>query len=525
MKNIYWIDLFCGAGGTSSGIHFSAKNVKVLACVNHDKNAIKSHELNHPQTHHFTEDIRDFAVVEKIKKLVDNIRIKEPGAVINLWASLECTNFSKAKGGLPKNADSRTLADHMYMYIEAINPDYFYVENVREFLSWGPLDDNGKPISRLNGDCFVKWKNTINDYGYSAEWKILNAADFGSYQSRERLFIQFAKNGLLKQWPEQTHSKKSNSLELFSLPKWKAVREILDLNDQGKSIFERKKTLSENTLKRIYAGLEKFVANGEGNFLKKHYSGRPKGKVTSCENPSGTITTVGNQALVFVSNYKSGHPKSKNHSIDIPIGTVSTIPTQSIVSLQTYYGNGGIHSINNPSPTVTTKDRIAKVEVNFLDQQFSKSLPISLDQPCNALTTVPKYSVVKSKQFLFNPQYKSKGRSIEEPCFTLIARQDKAPASIISVVNGNYEIAILETDSETMIKIKEFMVSHKITDILMRMLKIPELLQIQGFPINYQLVGTQTEQKKYIGNAVEVNIAKAIITANTYAINEHLKAA
>ena len=525
MGNIYWIDLFCGAGGTSSGIHLSANNVKVLACVNHDKNAIKSHELNHPETHHFTEDIRDFAVVEKIKVLVDELRIKEPSATINLWASLECTNFSKAKGGLPKNADSRTLADHMYMYIQAINPDYFYVENVREFLSWGPLDENGKPISRLNGDCFVKWKQNIENNGYTSEWKILNAADYGSYQSRERLFIQFAKNGLVKQWPEQTHAKKSNTLDLFALPKWKPVREILDLKDQGKSIFDRKKPLSENTLKRIYAGLEKFVANGENTFSKTYYSGNDINRVNSINGTIGTVTTSNRHSLVFVSNYKSGHPHSKNHSIDVPIGTISTIPTQSIVSLQTYYGNGGIHSINHPSPTVTTKDRIAKVEVNFLDQQFSKSLPISLNQPCNALTTVPKYSVVKAKQFLFNPQYKSKGKSIDEPCFTLIARQDKAPASIVSVVNGNFEVAILESDSETMIKIKQFMVAYKITDILMRMLKIPELLQIQGFPKNYKLVGTQTEQKKYIGNAVDVNIATAIIKANTHAINQHLKAA
>lgn len=513
-KQTYWIDLFCGAGGTSSGIHFSGTNSKVLACVNHDENAIKSHELNHPKTHHFTEDIRDFAVVQKIKILVEEVRKNDSDAIINLWASLECTNFSKAKGGLPKNADSRTLAEHMFMYVEAINPDYFYVENVREFLSWGPLDENGKPISRSNGQSYLKWKNTIENYGYEGQFKLLNSADFGSYQSRERLFIQFTKSSFNHYWPEPTHQKKHSSQDLFSLPKWKAVREILDLKDQGKSIFERKKSLSENTLKRIYAGLEKFVAKGENTFSKTYYSGNDINRVNSISGTIGTVTTSNRHSLVFVSNYKSGHPKSKNHSIDIPIGTVSTIPTQSIISLQTYYGNGGIHSINNPSPTVTTKDRIAKVEVNFLDQQFSKSLPISLDQPCNALTTVPKYAIIKTNHFLFNPQYKSKGKSIEEPCFTLIARQDKAPASIVSVINGRYEIALHPDDSDTMIKIKEFMVTHKITDILMRMLKIPELLQIQGFPVNYQLVGTQTEQKKYIGNAVEVNMAKALINAN-----------
>lgn len=188
-KITYWIDLFCGAGGTSSGIHFSGTKSKVLACVNHDKNAIRSHQLNHPKTHHFTEDIRDFAVVHKIKCLVDEVRKNDPDAIINLWASLECTNFSKAKGGLPKNADSRTLADHMFMYVEAINPDYFYVENVREFLSWGPLDENGRPISRSNGQSYLKWKNTIENYGYEGQFKLLNSADFGSYQSLSLIHI------------------------------------------------------------------------------------------------------------------------------------------------------------------------------------------------------------------------------------------------------------------------------------------------------------------------------------------------
>lgn len=81
---IYWIDLFCGAGGTSTGIHLSNSNSKVLACVNHDANAIKSHFENHPDAHHFTEDIRDFAVVLKLKTLVDNIRKNNPHKSITI---------------------------------------------------------------------------------------------------------------------------------------------------------------------------------------------------------------------------------------------------------------------------------------------------------------------------------------------------------------------------------------------------------------------------------------------------------
>ena len=61
MKLLY-IDLFCGAGGTSTGVEKARLEneqcAKVIACVNHDKNAIASHAANHPDALHFTEDIR-----------------------------------------------------------------------------------------------------------------------------------------------------------------------------------------------------------------------------------------------------------------------------------------------------------------------------------------------------------------------------------------------------------------------------------------------------------------------------------
>lgn len=71
-------------------------------------------------------------------------------------------------------------------------------------------------------------------------------------------------------------------------------------------------------------------------------------------------------------------------------------------------------------------------------------------------------------------------------------------------------VAFFDSDSPAMVKIKEFMALYGIVDIKMRMLRIPELKQIMGFPKDYKLIGTQTDQKKFIGNAVEVNMAKAL---------------
>ncbi len=529
---VFWIDLFCGAGGTSTGIHFTdIKNMFVAACVNHDAKAIESHAENHPNTLHFTEDIRDFKVVERLKYLVKELRKEFPKCKIKVWASLECTNFSKAKGGQRKDADSRTLAEHMFMYLLELNPDYFWVENVREFMSWGSLDENGKPISRTNGKDYIKWIENVKSYGFRYDAKILNSANYGAYQSRERLFIQFAKYDYPIEWPEQTHTKDKVESSLFPMEKWKPVREVLDLNDEGESIFTRKKNLSENTLKRIYAGLLKFVATGDDVFTKRYNGGKinPEQKVNSINKPMGTICTNGTHALVksvFLKKYYSGRPEGKVISVNEPAGTVTTVGGQAIVTashLSTYYGNFGLHSIDNPSPTITTKDRVTKIDVNFIDQQYGTGVATSIEKPIGALTTVPKFNLVKAKQYIFNPSWGGNNGSIENPCCTVVARQDKAPLYLVSTELGEITIPVYESDSETMIKIKEFMVSYGIIDIKMRMLNIPELKQIQGFPKDYKLIGNQTEQKKFIGNAVEVNQAKALVKTSYLSIQEHSK--
>ena len=133
MTKLLYIDLFCGAGGTSEGIRSArldgAECAKVIACVNHDANAIASHAANHPEAMHFTEDIRTLELSPMIVHL-RKCRAENPDALTVLWASLECTNFSRAKGGMPRDADSRTLAEHLFRYIEAIEPYYIQIENV-----------------------------------------------------------------------------------------------------------------------------------------------------------------------------------------------------------------------------------------------------------------------------------------------------------------------------------------------------------------------------------------------------------
>lgn len=546
MKLLY-IDLFCGAGGTSTGVSSARINgekcADVIACVNHDANAIASHASNHPNALHFTEDIRTLDLSPLIAH-VEKKRIEYPNAFVVLWASLECTNFSKAKGGQPRDADSRTLAEHLFRYIEAINPEYIQIENVEEFMSWGDMDEHGKPLSMDKGRLYNRWVRNVKKYGYRFDYRILNAADFGAYTSRKRFFGIFAKERLPIVFPEQTHAKEPQKNLFGEMKRWKPVKEVLDFNDEGESIFTRKKPLSEKTLERIYAGLIKFVAGGKDAFMVKWNSMSRKGiyHAPSLDEPCPTIATqnrLGLASVHFLSKQYSGHPDSKNNSVEEPAGTITCIDHHVFVSA--YYGNGYNHSVELPSPTVTTKDRLALINSVFIDNQYGTGKPTSVEQPVGTVTTVPKFNMVSCKpwimntafsnvgssiespsqvitanrkwHYLINPQFSSIGGCIDNPCFTLIARMDKKPPHLVVAETGDVAIVVFETDSSMTVKIKEFMALYGIIDIKMRMLRISELKRIMGFPENYKLIGTQAEQKKYIGNAVEVNMARVLCEA------------
>ena len=546
MIKLLYIDLFCGAGGTSTGVenarYADEQCAKVIACVNHDANAIASHAANHPDALHFTEDIRTLELsplvshVERMKKIY-------PDALIVLWASLECTNFSKAKGGQPRDADSRTLAEHLFRYIEAIDPDYIQIENVEEFMSWGDMDENGKPISKDKGRCYEKWKRNVRKYGYDFDWRILNAADYGAYTTRKRFFGIFAKRGLPIVFPEPTHCKDGKSDMFGKLEKWKPVKEVLDFSDEGESIFCRKKPLAEKTLERIYAGLIKFVAGGKEAFIVKYNSMSRTGKyqAPSVDEPCPVVATQGRLALAkvnFLSKQFSGQPDSKNISVEGPAGTITYKDHHAFVSA--YYGNGNNHSVELPAPTVTTKDRLALVNSVFIDNQYGTGKPTSIELPVGTVTTVPKFNMESCKpwimntafsnvgssieqpsqtitanrkwHYLMNPQFASAGGSVNNPCFTLIARMDKMPPYLVEV-EGGVGIQVTPVDSPMTAKIKEFMALYGIIDIKMRMLRITELKKIMGFPEDYILIGTQSDQKKFIGNAVEVNMARVLCEA------------
>jgi Site-specific DNA methylase len=460
------IDSFCGAGGVTEGFHRAKLNgeycVSVVIGINHDAKAIESHACNHPETYHFVEDFRSLDP-KKLLYILEQAKQACPDAKVMFWMSAECTHHSKAKGGESRDADSRSLPEHAYKYIEILNPDIIGVENVTEFLDWGPLMEKTKkdrkgnvkiihvPIPERKGEYYNAWIRKIQSYGYQYDFDKLNAANYGAFTSRTRYFGFFSKEADFIAFPEETHSKDGKG----GKKKWNAVKDVLDFSDEGTSIFGRKEPLVENTLDRVESGLIKFVAGGKDKWMLKYNSVNGcTGKhnppsvdepcpVVSCQNRLGIFQAK------FLSKYYGGKPEHKNISIEGPAHTIKTKDCHALVQcdfLSAYYGNGHNHSVNDPSPTLTTKDRCALVKPVFLCSYNFKDEAKSTDAPCPTLLTKDRFAVV-NPQFLVN-SYSGGGKtgSIENPCpvISTVPKQNLIKCRFIDQQYGQSKAASVE---------------------------------------------------------------------------------
>ena len=289
-------------------------------------------------------------------------------------------------------------------------------------------------------------------------------------------------------------------------------------------------------------------------FLAAYYGNGDN--VSQVDKPCPTVPTKDRFNYVNPKFLCSYNFNDAGKDIDAPCPTLLTKDRLSLVSpfFMNYYSGGGQHSdVNQPSPAILANPKQRLVSCQFMDQQFGQSKPAGVNQPLGALTSNPKYNLVSCRpwvmntnfgnigsqiddpapvitanrkwHYLMNPQFMSAGGNIDNPCFTLIARMDKMPPYLVCTKEGEVVIEVYETDSPMTRKIKEFMAVYGMVDILMRMLKIPELKRIMGFPEDYKLIGTQADRKKFIGNAVEVTMARVLCEAVSKKLRELRKVA
>jgi DNA (cytosine-5)-methyltransferase 1 len=240
------------------------------------------------------------------------------------------------------------------------------VENVKEFITWGPLYKSGpnknRPIKKQKGKYFRKWLADLRALGYTVDYKILNCADYGDATTRRRLFVQAVKDGKSILWPQPTH---------FEGKSWRMAKDIIDWTLPSESIFSRKRPLAKNTLKRIEAGIQKYWGKYAEPFLVvlRGTSDR-KLKITnrSIREPLTTISAGGGHiGLLEPFIFSIGQMGATSHrlaSINQPLSTIVTKQEHCLVTpfIVQYYGNGLARNINLPLDTVTTKDRFALID-------------------------------------------------------------------------------------------------------------------------------------------------------------------
>ncbi len=340
------VDLFAGAGGWSHGWR-EATGDEPMVAVNHCAHAVHLHRLNHPATEHFLEDVWS----------VDPAKAVAGRRVDWLHGSPDCTHFSRAKGGKPREQKIRGLAWVLVDWAREARPRFLSIENVAEFETWGPLDAEGQPIKARAGETFREFVAALRGLGYAVDWRVLCAADFGAPTIRRRLFLVARRDGQPIRWPDPTHADPSKR-DLFSagLQPWRTAAECIDWSIPCPSIFGRKRPLAPATCRRIAAGIVRFVLSAKpflavtGNrlcaaFIAQHYGGQV-GK--SLRDPLPTITSQDHHSLVEVRTGGDGK--------------------RFAAFLTSYYSQGSTSSsLRRPMPAVVTHDRHGLVTVRLED--------------------------------------------------------------------------------------------------------------------------------------------------------------
>jgi DNA (cytosine-5)-methyltransferase 1 len=481
-------DLFCGAGGTSTGAIEALTLLGYkpeLTAINHWELAVSTHSLNHPKARH---------LCASLDTLNPKDLFKEDGLDI-LWASPECTHHSVARGGKPINDQSRATAWCVTRWAEALRPKVVLIENVPEFAGWGPIGSNGKPLKSKKGETFKAWCAALESCGYRVEWRILCAADYGDPTTRRRLFVQAVRGRRKIVWPDPTHGKVDDGL--FKRRPYRTARDIIDWSIEGESVFNRKRPLSEKTMQRIEAGLNKY---GLAPFLVPQQSRHVH---RSLDKPLQTVTgTATGEALVrpFIVAFDNHSGGDSVTPADAPISTITTkarhgVAEPYLVELRGTSAKqikGSSRGVDKPLPTITAGGGHIGVCEPYLVYAChgggTERRVKSVDDPMPTVTGSREIGV--AKPFLIQYYGNSTGsRDVDRPLDTVTTKERFGLVQPIVEIEGKkYHL-----------------------DIRFRMLQPHELAAAQGFPRGYLFEGNKSEQVKQIGNAVPCGLARALV--------------
>lgn len=369
-------DLFCGAGGSSTGAVAAGMTIAVAA--NHWQTAIEVHQIHHPDARH---DVADISAADPRRYPTTDV----------LLASPECTNHSQAKGVSRKKQDANLFAQDfdpraersratmwdVVRFAEQIRYTAVVVENVVEATKWV---------------FWPQWLSAMTE-GLGYEHRILshNSMHHGVPQSRDRIYIVFTRPGLNVNlemehtaWCERCATvttcrqawKNGRTVGRYRTqwvwnctachrtvePAVRPAADIIDWSLPTPKIGERTRPLADKTRQRIYAGLKRHgwapvVTSGAGNGFERTPGDRA---------PLGAVTAGGNHhGLLMRNNNNAGDMGAMSTPVTEPARTMTTTASQSLIL--PYYGQSKAHPVTQPIGTQTTRDTHALVKVENVD--------------------------------------------------------------------------------------------------------------------------------------------------------------
>jgi DNA (cytosine-5)-methyltransferase 1 len=529
LKKVSYVDLFCGAGGFTTGAMLAAADLGISLeglAINHWDVAIATHSENHPGVKHLCADVSK----------VDLDLFWPEYEMDLLLAAPECTHHSIARGGKPRDNQSRAQPFMVIDWLSKRHVKRVLLENVKEFLTWGPLDKHGKPIKGHKGALFMAFVKSLEALNYIVDWRIFNAADYGDPTTRQRLFIQAVKVGEGQiVWPQPTHSKSPESSHMAGLPlfgagqdlkKWRAAREIIDWQIPGESIFGRvkrgKKPLAMNTLERISKGLEKFcglkipaalldqACRGEvvpplsmealaQPFIGALNHGTDDSRVQDMGAPMPTITQWDAWGI-FQPFIAEMYGTSTARSAEEPLSTITTSGAhhgivEPFILSHPHGDNSSERSVEDPLFTVTARSSDMAVVEPVIKPAFfnvyhgesseNGARVASIEEPLKTVDTSNRYALVEPHLVNFNGT--GTAHSVDQPIPTVTG-------------NDRFGLVVVLLDGR-----------KAILDIRFRMMAPHELAGAMSFPKGYIFTGPRRDKVKQIGNAVPIELARSLV--------------
>lgn len=539
-------DLFCGAGGSSTGA-IQVPGVSIRVASNHWQLAVDTHNTNHQDADHVCADLTQ--IDPRYFPTTDI-----------LWASPECTNHSIARGrkraqdgmgpdlfgeGLPDEAAQRSRATmwDVPRFTEVHQYQAVIVENVVDAANWVP---------------FKAWLLAMDSLGYEHQIVYLNSMHAwhlgaAAPQSRDRLYVVFWRKG--NQKPDLEHMQRPpawcpmhgevRAMQAFKNPSkrwgryraqyvyrcprvecrnqilepaWVPAASIIDWSDTGTRIGDRTRPLAEKTMKRIQAGIDRYWGQAVEPLMVNNVSGADASRSTTTRDVAPTMVAGGTHASLLVP--VEGRNGKEAVPVGLPYRTQTTRNETGVAfaPLMTPAGgtwNEDARPASDPWRTRTTRETEGITFAPFIAELRgggSDARPV--DDPLATVTASGNHHA------LVTSYYGKGGSTTSDQALPTVTTMEKH-ALIMRNNNGGAEMSTPVSEPVRTVTTKGHQSlltqgqSVAIEDCHFRMLTPNEIQQAMAFPAEYMLLGNKREKVRMAGNAVTPPAARDLVGAVT----------